>query len=567
MILYEVLNEIKGGTAMAYDGLINYSVVKELTNVIINGKIDKIYEPNYEEILIGIYTNGKKYALDLVINSKYYRANLTTKAKPNPNQAPNFCMTLRKYLLNSHILKIYTNNLERIIFIEFGNINESSFKQKLIVELMGKHSNIILVDNENTIIDSLKHFSINSGSCRNIYSGEKYVLPNSDKIDFFDVQNQEEFYRILENHSRKLSTNSLVNILTNTFTGISKTSISSFENDLNISDELNLSNSNTLYNYIFKILSGQYSIKCKNYNKDYAITIQDNIANTKQLNINFYLDDYYFDKENTSLFTNYRNNLLGLILNKLQKLNSKLNLINEKIKECQDADIYRLYGELITANLYKIPNYNIETITLDNYYDNNLQITIPLDKSISPSSNAKKFVNIQKENITNDIKYLESIIYEIESAQTILDIDYIYNELKESDINLNKQIGSTKKNQYSKKASTIGEPLKFEVDGYMVLVGKNNKQNDYITTKLASKDDLWLHVKDFHGSHVIIKTEHKFPSMEVINKCAILAKEHSKAKQSSNVIVDYTLAKYVKKPSGSKPGMVLYTNNKSIIVK
>lgn len=562
---------------MAYDGLINYSIVRELNNVIINGKIDKIYEPNYEEIILGIYSNSKKYALDLVVNSKYYRANLTTKTKANPTQAPNFCMTLRKYLLNEHIIKIYTNNLERIIFIEFGNINSV---KKLIIELMGKHSNIILVNNEDIIIDSLKHFSISSGSYRNIYAGEKYVLPNSDKIDFFEVQNQEEFYRILENNGRKLNTNSLVNIIANTFTGISKTSINSFENDLNISDELTLANSSILYDYICKILSGKHGIKCISYNKDYSITIDDNISNIDQLDINFYLDDYYFEKENINLFTNYRDNLLRLILNKLKKLNTKLDAINEKIKECQDADKYRLYGELITANLYKVPNYNIESITLENYYNNNIPITIPLDKSILPSVNAKKYfkkyqklknareiVNSQKDNVTNDINYLESIIYEIESAQSILDIDEIYSEIKESDIDVKKQNSKSKKNQNSKKQNKVGIPLKFEVDGYTVLAGKNNKQNDYITTKFADKDDIWLHVKDFHGSHVIIRTEHKNPNIETINKCAVLAKEYSKAKQSSNVVVDYALVKYVKKPSGSKPGMVIYTNNKSVIVK
>ena len=148
---------------MAYDGLVNYSIVKELQNKIINGKVDKIFEPNFEEIILGIYSNGVKYALNLVISSNYYRANLTTKSKQNPIEAPNFCMTLRKYLLGTHITNIYTNGLERIIFIEFEGFNKTKdFSKKiLIIELMGKHSNIILVNNENIIIDALKHFSIN----------------------------------------------------------------------------------------------------------------------------------------------------------------------------------------------------------------------------------------------------------------------------------------------------------------------------------------------------------------------------------------------------------------------
>ena len=567
---------------MAYDGLVNYSIVKELKNKIINGKIDKIFEPNFEEILLGIYSNGNKYALDLVVSSNYYRANLTTNAKPNPSQAPNFCMTLRKYLLGTHISNIYTNGLERIIFIEFEGYNKTKdfSAKKLIIELMGKHSNIILVDDQNVIIDALKHFSIISGSMRNIFSGAKYEFPKSDKLDFFSISDEKEFYNVLKNNGIRLNTDSLINIISNTFTGISKTSIKSFEKFLNISDDLNKASSNMLFSYISNMLSSDRVIASffdNNYSLEVASSIKDN-----DLQINFFLDDYYFSKENTNNFITYRNNLLKLILLKLNKLNNKLDLINKKITECQDAEKYKLYGELITSNLYKISDYNTDSITLENYYDNNKEITIPLDKSISPSSNAKKFfkkykklktakefVDTQKETILKDIYYLESVVYEINSATNIADIDEIYSEIQETSTNIlnakKKQI-SKKKTIIKKVPNKIGEILKYDIDDFTVLVGKNNKQNDYITTKLANKEDLWFHVKDFHGSHVVLRTENKVPSPETLYKCAKLAKEHSKAKQSSNVPVDYTYVKYVKKPSGSKPGMVVYSNNRSIIV-
>ena len=567
---------------MAYDGLVNYCVVRELRNKIIGAKIDKIFEPNFEEILLGIYSNGNKYALDLVVSSNYYRANLTTNAKPNPSQAPNFCMTLRKYLLGTHITNIYTNGLERIIFIEFEGYNKTKdfSAKKLIIELMGKHSNIILVDDQNVIIDALKHFSIISGSMRNIFSGAKYEFPKSDKLDFFSISDEKEFYNVLKNNGIRLNTNSLINIISNTFTGISKTSIKSFEKFLNISDDLNKVSANLLFSYISNILSSDKVIASffdNNYSLEVASSIKDN-----DLQINFFLDDYYFSKENTNNFITYRNNLLKLILLKLNKLNNKLDLVNRKITECQDAEKYKLYGELITSNLYKISDYNTDSITLENYYDNNKEITIPLDKSISPSSNAKKFfkkykklktakefVDMQKETILKDIYYLESVVYEINSATNIADIDEIYSEIQETSTNIlnakKKQI-SKKKTITKKVPNKIGEILKYDIDGFTVLVGKNNKQNDYITTKLANKEDLWFHVKDFHGSHVILRTENKVPSFETLNKCAQLAKEHSKSKQSSNVPVDYTYVKYVKKPSGSKPGMVVYSNNKSIIV-
>ena len=574
---------------MAYDGLVNYSIVKELNKTIINGKIDKIFEPNFDEIILGIYSTGTKYALDLVTNSRYYRANLTTNAKTNPSQAPNFCMTLRKHLLGTHITKIYTNNLERIIFIEFEGYNKSKdfSNKKLIVELMGKHSNIILIDDEDMIIDALKHFSLNSGSYRNIFSGEKYELPKSDKLDFMDISDKDEFYRVLENNSKKLNTTNLSTIISNTFTGISKTSVVAFEDELSIDNELNKYNSDTLFEYINKIIHIDTVVAGKEFDNDYSLTLKfDNVPSGENILVNFFLDDYYTNKESKNTFVTYRDNLLKLILGKLKKLNTRLDAVNEKINDCRDAEKYRLYGELITSNLYKINNEHIEKITLDNYYENNLPITIPLDKSITPSMNAKKFfkkyqklknskefIEQQKLSITNDINYLESVFYEIEAARNVEDIDEIYSEIRESNINIKKKGKKSNLNKSDKsiyknsKPDKFGEILKFDIDGFTVLVGKNNKQNDYLTTRLASKDDLWFHVKDFHGSHVILRTENKIPSQATIVKCAELAKKYSKASQTTNVMVDYSYVKFVKKPHGSKPGMVIYTNNKSVIVK
>ena len=561
---------------MAYDGLINYSIVKELKNKIINGKIDKIFQPNFDEILLGIYCNGIKYALDLNVNPKYYRANLTTNTKPNPSQAPNFCMTLRKYLLGTHISDIYTINLERIIFIEFDGYSKSNdfSRKKLIIELMGKYSNIILVDSKDIIIESLKHFSVNSGAIRNIYSGAKYILPSTDKLDFMSIRDKEDFYQILNNNAIRYQSNSLSYLISNTFTGICQSSMSSFQSDLDISDTFDTTSSAKLFEYIYNTINMK-NVICKNHVDDYSLSI---ISTPKKndLQINFFLDDYYTKKERNFIFLNYRNNLLKLVLTKLNKLNNKLDNVNIKINECKDAEKYKLYGELIISNLYRINDYNTNSITLENYYDNNKLITIDLDGSISPSLNAKKFfkkykklksaqdfINVQKQSIVNDINYLESITYKINSAKDIVDIDEIYNEIKETNISLNK-----KKQNKNKKSSIqqniLSEPLKYFVDGFTILVGKNDKQNDYLTTRLANNDDIWFHVKDFHGSHVILKTENRIPSPEVIYKCANIAKEHSEARQSSNVSIDYTFIKYVKKPSKSKTGMVIYTNNKTI---
>ncbi len=595
---------------MAFDGLVNFSIVNEIKNKIINGKIDKIFEPSYDEIVLGIYCNGAKYALELNINSKYYRASLTTHAKPNPNQAPNFCMTLRKYLLGTHITNIYTSHLERIVFIEFEGYNKSNdFSiKKLVVELMGKHSNIILLNKDGIIIDALKHFSINSGSSRNIYAGEKYLSPKSNKLDFNEITDEDEFYRVLVNNSKRLNSLSLQIILSNTFTGICKTSIKAFETWLSTEDELNKTTSDKLFKYINQLLSCNEMVVCVDFNNDYALkyipqssldqancsfTEKNEISNLEEykkvpLQINFFIDDYYIEKETHNTFINYRDSLLRFIITKLNKLTEKLEYINSKLQECKELENYKLYGELMTSNLYRINNHNIGEITLENYYDNNSPVTIKLDKSISPSANAKKFfkkyqklkstkqyVDKQKTDIILNIDYLESIVYEINSAKTIIELDNIYEELVETSIVKEKTLNKSTQKSHKRKTighsvitkTGIGEPLKFEVDGFTVLIGKNNKQNDYLTTKIANENDIWFHVKDFHGSHTILKTANKMPSQETINKCASLAKNYSKASQSSNIPVDYTFAKFVKKPSGSKPGMVIYTHEQTVIVK
>ena len=251
-------------------------------------------------------------------------------------------------------------------------------------------------------------------------------------------------------------------------------------------------------------------------------------------------------------------------------------------------DKYRLYGELITSNLYKIPNKNIEKIELENYYDSNNKITIKLDKRFSPSINAKRFfkqysklknaliiVSEQKTETLKELDYIESVIYELENCSTIDDIASIYEEISENEIfkekttlKTNNKKSKLKKSKLTKNKTVSFNPIKYTVDGYTVFVGRNNKENDYLTLKFANKNDIWFHTKDFHGSHTILKlyNNQPYPSNDILVKVAELAAKHSKARNSSNVPVDYCEIKFVKKPSGSKPGMVIYTNNKTLNV-
>ena len=318
------------------------------------------------------------------------------------------------------------------------------------------------------------------------------------------------------------------------------------------------------------------------------------------LAVNFYLDDFYTSKEQSEQFKQYRDTVLKLVLNHVGKIKERISTIDLKIADCTNAEKYRLYGELITSNLYRIPDYPQSEVTLENYYDNNNLITIPLDEKFSPSKNAKNFfkkyrklqntiaiVEKQKELSEAELSYLESIVYEFEEVSTIEDIDNIYSEICDNLI-FGKNANTVNNHVYnkqskitnsksSKQSNASNMPEKRNIDGYTVYIGKNNKQNDYLTCRLAQNSDIWFHTKDIHGSHVVLKTDSLHSSSEnssasctfnipdsVLYKCASIAAYYSKARMSQNVPVDYTLIKYVKKPNGAKPGMVIYTNNKTI---
>ena len=589
---------------MAFDGIVAKAVVAELNHCLLNGKINKIFEPNKNEILLGIYSGGKNYCLNVSIDSVNYRVNLTTNVKPNPQNVLNFCMVLRKHLLGGCIKKIYSNGLERIILIDIDCYNELNdlITKTLVIELMGKHSNVILLNANSIIIDSLRQLNKFDNSTRDIFPGSKYMSIISNKLDFISVKTFDEFYR---NLNITTDTNfSLSSTLSQKYNGFGKNNILHLLESLNISDT---SNSTTdlkiIYNYLKTLLStlpNEVSIQEFNGNKkDYFISIDRNKTNA--LSINFSLDDFYYTKEITEQFKCYRDNVLKLVLNYVGKIKDRIHNIDTKLKECDKMDLYKLYGELITSNLYRIPDYPQTEITLENYYNNNNPITIPLNNTISPSKNAKMFfkkyrklqntvsiVSKQRELAEAELTYLDSIVYEISEAKTVADIDNIYSEICDNllyDKNANtvnnhvyniKESNKAKKTQ-SKENSSI-QPEKCLVDGYTVFVGKNNKQNDYLTCKIAQNSDIWFHTKDIHGSHVVLKLDNEpinsnkldiskttVPN-SILYKCASLAAYYSKARMSQNVPVDYTYIKYVKKPNGAKPGMVIYTNNKTLYV-
>lgn len=548
---------------MAFDGIVTKAIVTELQELV-GSKIDKVHEPDKNTIVLGLYSQGKNYALNICIDAHNCRLNLTTHTKINPLVAPNFCMLLRKYLIGGKISGISMQGLERIVNIEIETINEfNEIENKtLILELMGKHSNIILKNQNDIIIDAMRHIASNN-SYREILPSRIYTLPQSNKYEFTKLSGPEEFGEKLEIDSTE---NDYAKKLSNTFTGISLSFAKSAVEQREVPE---------IYNYINEIINSE-KLKFELEGSDYVLKLSD--QEKEMFELNFFIDDFYFERETTEAFTNARNTMLRMILEVLKKYKNRLASIDAKLQECDGMDKYRLYGELITANLYQLTNTHSDSIELYNYYDNS-NIKIPLDVKYSPSMNAKRYfkkysklknaykiVSEQKVETEKELNYIESIVYELEDSTCLEDVQDIFEEISENVVFKEKLKRKEKKNKNQKKKKQQKfSPIEYEVNGYKIYVGRNNKENDWLTLSFASKTDYWFHTKDVQGSHVILKAD-KEVNDDILVKVAEIAAKHSKAKMSSNVPVDYCLVQFVKKPNGSKPGMVIFTNNKTLNV-
>lgn len=639
---------------MAFDGITLNAVVNEL-QILKGAKVNSINQPDKNSIVISVY-NGNNFAINIDTSANNYRIHLTTHSRKNPLNALNFCMCLRKQLNRAKIDSIYMKDLERICYIKFSTYNEMNdlVNKTLIIELMGKYSNIILVNENFKIIDALKKFDnfdvlkhsenfdslkkekSNDGlieKSRGIMPGREYIEPVDEKYNFKKTS-ENEFVEIIEKSSYK----TLESAIPNLFTGISKLFVQNIINTLELTNTISRKSLKNIYEYINEIIDCSNSSNLKliinknNYsvgieerenNKNSATEFNEKENNDLTINkdnysceedenifkINFELDDFYNNKIEKELFTNYRNSLLKILENTLDKLTKKLYNINEKVELCKKMDDYKIYGELLLANIYRLKNVNTiqnenasqikneDTsknlsqikeknektleVQVENYYDNNKKINIPINPKISISKNAENYfkkydkmkrtldvVNKQKEQTNKELNYLSTIIDELDTCTTISDINEVYEEISENI--LFNEISNHKKYKSGKvkKEDTqmLLNYLKFKVDDYDVLVGKNNKQNDYITLHVANDTDYWFHTKDIHGSHLILRCNGVTPKLETIKKCAEIAAYHSKAKFSSHVPVDYTQIKNVKKPKGAVPGYVIYKNNKTIYV-
>lgn len=567
---------------MAFDGITISALVAEFNDKLLNGRLYKIAQTESDELLLTIKNGKNQYRLLISANASLPLIYLTDKNKPAPLTAPNFCMLLRKHINNGRIISITQPGLERIVDFEIQHLDElGDIKTKhLIIELMGKHSNIIFV-NEGTILDSIKHVNSIMSSVRQVLPGKEYFIPHtSEKLNPLDVE-KEVFFKTVFSKPMPLS-----KAIYTSFTGISPTIAENicYEGKFDSSMPANVlehGDQNIVWMYFYQLIN-----KVKNcdfiptiYEKngkpeEYGVTILSTYSDcttTSFESISTLLETYYSKK---NLYTRMRQksvDLRKIVTNALERDNKKYNIQLKQLKDTEKKDKFKEYGDLLTTYGYSIKEGSKEFETV-NYY-NGETVKITLDPTISPIENAKKYFNKYSKlkrtsealetiivETKNSIDYLESINVAIDMATTEDDLKAINEELV--------QTGFIKKKHTNKKAKNNSKPLHFiSSDGFDIYVGKNNIQNEHLTFKVATGNDWWFHSKSFPGSHVIVKCNNQELPDNTFEEAARLAAFYSKGSNQDKVEIDYIQKKHVKKVAGAMPGFVIYHTNYSMIAE
>lgn len=557
---------------MAFDGLFTRAITHEIENSLYTGRISKIYQPSKYEILLHIRANGKNQKLILSSHPTYARMHLTNQNYDSPAIPPMFCMLLRKHLEGGFIEKIEQIDLERIIQITVRSRNEIGDEslKTLVIEIMGRHSNIILLDTKtNVILDSLKHVSLAVNRHRTVYAGAEYIAPPAQhKINPLQIETNDEFIRPLDFLSGNMDKQ-----LVGTFTGISPLFAKEVVKKAGMVNEKALADA--FFSIQKPLLTHTYSPTMTTSNgKEFFYLFP--LAHLQGENKTFssvseLLDRFFFGKAERDRVKQQAHDLERFMQNEKNKNEKKLIKLEKTLQDAGKADKYQLFGELLTANMYALKKGD-KDIEVVNYYDENGgTVKIALDPLKTPSENAQRYfqkyqkaknsvvvVEEQIEKTNEEILYFDSLLQQMEAASS-KDIEEIREELAEEGYMRNRKTKNGKK----KPTKPVLDKY-LATDGTEIFVGKNNKQNDYLTTKFARRDEIWLHTKDIPGSHVVIRSLE--PAEETLLEAAKIAAYYSKAKESSSVPVDFTKIRHVKKPSGAKLGFVTYDNQQTVYV-
>ena len=551
---------------MAFDAIVTRAVTLELRQKLLLGKIEKVYQPESDELVFNIHTKDGNLRLFASVSSQNPRICLTEMKPDNPPSPLSFCMLLRKHLQGGRIVSVEQKDAERIIEISLETLNELGFtvSKKLIFEIMGKHSNVILVDmTTGKIVDSIKRVSIDASRVRQVLPGKLYQYPPSqDKIPY-DKISSEALASLPPDRKAILSA----------VGGISPAVAAQLS-------ELPPSERHPWLDRVISDIDEGRAIpriysdadgKPGDFHVCDLADFEEGCVRKDFDSISACIGEFFDRRDSSNRAKQRARSSIKTVSAHLDKLNLKKQRLSEELLKAENSDELRVFGELLNANLHMVePGAN--SVTVLNYYDGS-QVKIPLDPRYSPAKNAQNYFKrygksktaikekqIQLSETESEIRYLESTLTYLENARTTEEIESIRNELAETGYVRRRKSGF-------KEKKFKAAPLKYETSsGMEILAGRNNRENDVLTLKTAAKNDLWFHTKDIPGSHVILRTNGAEPSADDIYETASVAAYFSKARSSENVPVDYVPVKSVKKPAGARPGMVIFTGNRTVWV-
>ncbi|EOS7879108.1 fibronectin-binding protein EfbA [Enterococcus hirae] len=554
---------------MSFDGVFTHAMINELRETLLSGRISKIHQPYENEVVLVIRSRGKNQRLLLSAHPSYARIQITQIDYQNPDTPPNFVMMLRKHLYGAILESIEQIENDRVIHFHFTKRDELGDLQNiiLIVELMGRHSTIILVNKESgKILDAIKHIGSSQNTYRSLLPGVDYIAPpEQNQLNPFSQEKEKVFHRLSQMDLTPKG-------IQQQFQGIGFDTAQELVARLTERPNEKMLVWQEFFTAIDTQLSPSlYEVAEKEYFTPINYRFFDSNTQKKKMypTLSALLDAFYQEKAEKDRAKQQGGELIRKIENELKRNRNKLKKREQTLKDSENAEDYRRDGELLTTFMAQVPR-GANEVTLPNYYEEDRPITIKLDPALTPNQNAQKYfhryqklknavklIGKQIEEAKNEIDYLESVLSQLEIAGP-MDIEVIKEELTAEGY-LKKK---SSKKQKRKKPSQPDQYL--STDGTLILVGKNNLQNDQLSLKTAKKTDYWLHAKNIPGSHVIIKSDQ--PSDETITEAAELAAYFSKYRHSAQVPVDLVQVKHLRKPNGAKPGYVIYENQKTIIV-
>lgn len=571
---------------MALDGIFLSHIRKEIEQTAIGAKVNQVHQPSRDELILSMHTSSGNRKLLISTRADSPRVSFTAHGAENPQVAPMFCMLMRKHLCSARLCAVRQVDTERLLFFDFDGSTTLGDRTKLTlcVEIMGKHSNCILLDSEGVIIDALKRIDLTLSSKRLVLPQLRYELPPSQgKLSLLELSAQEITHRILAN-----DTVSLDKAMLSTVTGVSPVVCREAAFRAGCSDtpvcDMTTEQKLCYLKEIERLKETAHSCNgtpCmlrdasgKPFDLTFMRTQQYGTAATLKEYGSFseLLDDYYYERDSIERMRVRSRDLSKLVSNHIGRLSRKLSAQITELEKSRDRENLRICGDLLQANLYRIEK-GAEFVQVENFYDENMApITIKLNPAKTPAQNAQRYykdyqraktadkmLRVQIEKGEQELEYLESVADEIERAESERDLSQIRLELTEQ--------GYIKPQKGKQKPPAEQGPGKFGIsDGFTLLVGRNNRQNDMLTLKLSHKNDLWFHTKDIPGSHVVIRTEGREVTPDAIMDAARICAWYSKARDSAQVPVDYTLVRYVSKPQGSPPGRVIYTDQHTLYV-